>query len=241
MTTVIGQSIGILNAMRIQQAISLNGNRYATFHQLNINTAKDLKKDNSLEFAGLFINIGISEIKESGLSLYLREYKGDAISSYGNTYQLNEGRLPENKNEIALPENVISLLGKNIKVGDIINLPMEISLLKDTEEPYQFSQQFLLTGIVNSNYIGYVSGTIAGIVGEGTAENILPEKYMVYSVDVRTKEKSAFQNVIYSLEKKYAISDSQVQYNDTLLSTMGIKYDSGGENDFGSGFSYMAL
>ena len=241
MTTVIGQSIGILNAMRIQQAISLNGNRYATFHQLNINTAKDLKKDNSLEFAGLFINIGISEIKESGLSLYLTEYKGDAISSYGNTYQLNEGRLPENKNEIALPENVISLLGKNIKVGDIINLPMEISLLKDTEEPYQFSQQFLLTGIVNSNYIGYVSGTIAGIVGEGTAENILPEKYMVYSVDVRTKEKSAFQNVIYSLEKKYAISDSQVQYNDTLLSTMGIKYDSGGENDFGSGFSYMAL
>ena len=94
---------------------------------------------------------------------------------------------------------------------------------------------------MNSNYIGYVSGTIAGIVGEGTAENILPEKYMVYSVDVRTKEKSAFQNVIYSLEKKYAISDSQVQYNDTLLSTMGIKYDSGGENDFGSGFSYMAL
>ncbi|MFQ9573988.1 MAG: ABC transporter permease, partial [Roseburia hominis] len=77
----------------------------------------------------------------------------------------------------------------------------EISLLKDTEEPYQFSQQFLLTGIVNSNYIGYVSGTIDGIVGEGTAENILPEKYMVYSVDVRTKEKSAFQNVIYSLEK----------------------------------------
>jgi len=241
MTTVIGQSIGILNAMRIQQAISLNGNRYATFHQLDINTAKDLKKDNSLEFAGLFITLGISEIKESGLSLYLREYEGDAISSYENAYQLKEGRLPEKKNEIVLPENVISLLGKNIKVGDIITLPMEISLLKDIEEPYQFSQKFLLTGIVNSNYISYVSGTIDEIVGEGTAKNILPEKYVVYSVDVRTKEKNDFQNVIYSLEKKYGVSDSQVQYNDTLLSTMGIKYDSEEENDFGSGFSYMAL
>ena len=34
MTTVIGQSIGILQSMRIQQAAGLNGNRYATFHQL---------------------------------------------------------------------------------------------------------------------------------------------------------------------------------------------------------------
>jgi hypothetical protein len=34
MTTVVGQSIGILNAMRCQQAAYLNGNRYATFHQL---------------------------------------------------------------------------------------------------------------------------------------------------------------------------------------------------------------
>ena len=35
MTTAVGQSIGILQSMRIEQASGLNGNRYATFHQLN--------------------------------------------------------------------------------------------------------------------------------------------------------------------------------------------------------------
>lgn len=34
MTTVIGQSLGILSALRQQQAAALNGNRYVTFHQL---------------------------------------------------------------------------------------------------------------------------------------------------------------------------------------------------------------
>lgn len=32
MTTAIGQSWGILHALREQQARTLNGNRYATFH-----------------------------------------------------------------------------------------------------------------------------------------------------------------------------------------------------------------
>ena len=34
MTTVIGQSIGILQSMRIEQAAGLNGDRYATFYDL---------------------------------------------------------------------------------------------------------------------------------------------------------------------------------------------------------------
>jgi hypothetical protein len=35
MTTVVGQSIGILQNMRINQAASLNGNYYVTLHQLS--------------------------------------------------------------------------------------------------------------------------------------------------------------------------------------------------------------
>jgi len=48
MTTVIGQSIGILQSMRIQQAAGLNGNRYATFHQLGKEQAQKLHEDDRL-------------------------------------------------------------------------------------------------------------------------------------------------------------------------------------------------
>ena len=44
MTTVIGQSIGILQAMRVQQAERLNGSRYATFHQLTQQQAQVLRR-----------------------------------------------------------------------------------------------------------------------------------------------------------------------------------------------------
>lgn len=33
-TTAMGQSVGILQSMRVEQAAGLNGDRYATFHQL---------------------------------------------------------------------------------------------------------------------------------------------------------------------------------------------------------------
>ena len=35
MTTIVGQSLGVLTAMREQQAIALGGNRYATFLQMD--------------------------------------------------------------------------------------------------------------------------------------------------------------------------------------------------------------
>ena len=34
-TTVIGQSIGILQSMRVDQAAGLNGDRYVTFYELD--------------------------------------------------------------------------------------------------------------------------------------------------------------------------------------------------------------
>lgn len=241
MTTVIGQSIGILNAMRTQQAIALNGNRYATFHQVNGKIAEQFKTDESFSFTGAFTTLGFSKLGNSGLTLCLREYHENALSAYTDYYQLDEGTLPKKSNEIALTCNTIELLGENIKIGDEISLPMEVSLLKDTEEPYEYTEKFILTGIIKSNYISYVSGTIDGIAGEGTAEKILPYRYRVFSVDVRTKSKLGFQTVISTAEKKYNIPDSRVQYNDTLLSVMNINYNSTAEGNFGSGFSYMTL
>ena len=74
MTTVVGQSIGILQAMRVSQAASLNGDRYVTFHQLSQEQAQYLSEDNRLIDTGSLINVGYMDLKNSGLTLYLREY-----------------------------------------------------------------------------------------------------------------------------------------------------------------------
>lgn len=65
MTTVIGQSIGILQSMRIQQAAGLNGNRYATFHQLGKEQAQKLHEDDRLYDVGDTIFIGSTPLGNS--------------------------------------------------------------------------------------------------------------------------------------------------------------------------------
>ena len=241
MTTVIGQSIGILNAMRVEQAADLNGNRYATLHQMTAAQANALSKDSRLSYVGKIISIGVSDIQSSKLSILLREYEGNALSAYPGDAQLESGRLPEHAGEIALPRDVLSLLNFNGSIGDRLTLPIHISLLRDTEPAYEYSGDFVLTGILKSNYVGYVSGTTIGIVGEGTASMVLPEKYQLYSVDILTESKKTFQSTLDDLTQTYRIPEYCIQYNDILLYATSITYRFGNEIDTASGFSYMTV
>lgn len=82
MTTVVGQSIGILQSMRTQQAAGLNGNRYVTFHQLDKEQAQRLHEDARLYDVGDTVFIGSTPLSNSSLSLYLWEYHDNALSMY---------------------------------------------------------------------------------------------------------------------------------------------------------------
>ena len=133
MTTVVGQSIGILQAMRVEQAASLNGDRYVTFHQLTEKQAQQRSKDSRLTDVGSLSNVGWLDLKNSGLTLYLREYYGDALKAYPAISEVKEGRLPESECEIALPENALQYLAFDGEMGDIISIPLEVFLRNDME------------------------------------------------------------------------------------------------------------
>ena len=58
MTAVIGQSAGILSAMRQQQAITIGGSQYATFVQMNAEQIETLRNDTRLSYVGVSVPIG---------------------------------------------------------------------------------------------------------------------------------------------------------------------------------------
>ena len=134
MTTVVGQSIGILQSMRINQAASLNGDRYVTFHQLSEEQTQYLSEDTRLTSVG---SLGNAALQNSGLTLYLREYCGNALDAYPAISEIKEGRLPERENEIALSENTLQYLEFNGEIGDTIHIPLEVSLRNDMEAAYE--------------------------------------------------------------------------------------------------------
>ena len=240
MTTVTGQSIGILQSMRIDQAAGLNGNRYATFHQLNKEQAQKLHEDDRLYDAGDIIFVGSMPLGSSSLDLYLREYHDNALSMYPSFGRIEEGRLPEKANEIALSEDAMQYLGLNAAIGSTISLDLRTSVMDNSLPDIEYSADFVLTGILESSYIGYASGMVGGIVGDGTAEKLLPEEYLLYSTDFKTYDKRNFQSIIYDLAADLNVNERFIQYNWILLDALGISYDKAAESDTGTGFSFMA-
>lgn len=242
MTTVVSQSIGVLQAMRINQAASLNGDRYVTFHQLSKEQAQFLSEDNRLTDVGSLINVGYTDLKNSGLTLYVREYCDDALKAYLASSKVIGGHLPERENEIALPENALQYLEFSGTVGDTITLPLEISLKNETDAAYEYSAVFTLCGILENSYLGYSSGVVEGIVGEGTANALLPECYMLYSTDFKTSSTEQFQAIVNELAEKLSVDETNIQYNSILLETLAIAYAEAGTADTEStGFSFMTV
>ena len=240
--SLVGQSIGILQSMRINQAASLNGDRYVTFHQLSEEQMQYLSEDTRLTGTGSLINVGDTALQNSGLTLYLREYCGNALDAYPAIREIKEGRLPERENEIALPENALQYLEFDGKIGDTISIPLEISLRNDMEAAYEYTADFTLCGILENSYLGYSSGIVEGIVGEGTANALLPERYLLYSTDFKTKSTEQFQSIVNELQEELSIDEANIQYNSILLETLGIAYEKAGTVDTESaGFSFMTV
>ena len=241
MTTAVGQSLGILQSMRIEQASSLNGDRYATFHQIKEKEKLQLENDNRLYDVGSFINVGITELGNSGLNLFTREYSGNALNAYPVIKKIKKGTLPALPFEIALPENALPYLGEEIHIGDTITLQARISRMDGTLPEYSYSATYTVCGILESNYIGYSTGTLNAVAGVGTAASVLPDNYLLYSTDFKTKDTLHFQAIVDELANSLGIDNSNIQYNWILLDALGISYREAGKSDTDTGFSFMTL
>ena len=104
-------------------------------------------------------------------------------------------------------------MGFTGSIGDTISLPLSKALRHDvTIEPYDYQADFVLTGITQNNYLGYLYGSILGFVGEGTAKEILPQKYLYYCMDIRTVNSKNFQEIVDDL-----IQTLDIHELDTIL------------------------
>lgn len=78
-------------------------------------------------------------------------------------------------------------------------------------------------------------------MGNGTAENLLPEEYLLYSTDFKTHDKQNFQSIVYDLAAELNVEERYIQYNWVLLDAIGISYDEATSSDAGSGFPFMTV
>ncbi len=226
MTAAVGQSAGVLAAMRQQQAIAIGGDRHATFVQLTSEKVQALENDTRLSYTGRYIALGEQKLNDQ-LSLGLAEYQDGSIAARPAYSRIAEGRLPEAPMELALPEDALQFLGFTGKVGDKLSLSLSKALRHGIiVDAYDYTAEFTLTGIMESNYMGYTGGNILGLAGQGTAERILPPDYLYINVDLKVADRGEFQEVIDDLCARLEIHELDTLYNIPLLHALGIHYDS---------------
>lgn len=225
MTAAVAQSAGLLSAMRQQQAIAIGGNRYATIVQLTEEKVQTLEADSRLSWTGRSVSLGERKLNDQ-LTLGLTEYQGDSLSARPGDTRVAEGRLPNTPMELALPEDALRFLGFDGKVGDRLTLSLSKALRHGiVTESFDYTAEFTLTGILESNYLGYTGGYIQGLAGEGTSGNVLSPEYLYYNADIRTEDRREFQNVMDDLCTKLEIHELDTLYNIPLLNALGIHYD----------------
>ena len=78
MTAVIGQSAGVLSAMRLQQAVAIGGDRHASFVQMNAAQVEALRQDPRLSFVGTHVVVGSMKL-DNTLILCLSDFQEDEI------------------------------------------------------------------------------------------------------------------------------------------------------------------
>ncbi len=242
MTAAIGQSMGVLSAMRQQQAIAIGGNRHAGFVQMNEMQLETLENDSRLSFVGPYIVVGNTRL-DNTLNLGLSEFWEDVTAVYPSISKLKEGRLPENPMEIALPEDVLGYLRFSGELGDKLTLSLEKALRHGVmTNSYDFTAEFTLVGVTESNYLNYTAGVINGVVGQGTAEALLPEEYRYYNVDVRMVDKGTFQATMDDLVTSLNVPELDTLYNTPYLNALGIRYSKEAADVTGvseNGFPFM--
>ncbi|MDE5933183.1 MAG: ABC transporter permease, partial [Lachnospiraceae bacterium] len=242
MTAAVGQSVVVLSAMRKQQAIAIGGDRYATFVQLTEEQAQFLERDERLSYAGRSVTLGSMELNDL-LYLDLAEYWDGGIEMRPAHARLVGGRLPEGPMEIALSEDALQFLGFTGEIGDTIPLSLSKALRHGVQiEAYDYQAEFVLTGITESNYMGYTNGRILGFVGEGTAAAVLPSEYLYYNVDVKTADKKHFQSVMNDIGSTLNLHELDTTYNFPYLKALGIRYAKEEDDSVSDeGFSYLFL
>ena len=125
-------------------------------------------------------------------------------------------------------------------VDDTIRLTLTVSTMDGLLPEVEYTADFTLTGILESSYLGYSSGTVQGIVGKGSAEVLLPAAYRLISTDFKTQSKQDFQRIVRELAETLQVDAAFIQYNPVLLNALGIAYDADEGGDTDSGFPFMA-
>ncbi len=124
MITAVTTFVSSMQDFMIRASIESEGNWYIRFANMPAGSLTLLEQEKKIEATALRHGVGYAEPgtieNKDKPYLYLEEFTADSFDMLA--VRLAEGRLPENSNELLLPEHLLSTGGAAYRVGDTVTL-----------------------------------------------------------------------------------------------------------------------
>lgn len=229
----------------VQQAtIDNTGEWHASFHQVKSSDISILDNDPRIQRTMVHRNLGYAVLEESKNNLkpylYISEYDSDSFDKF--PVKLLSGRLPENRNELIVPQHIETNAGVSLQRGDTITLEIgqRFATVVDSPErniqilnqntPYQpeveqftpeFSREYTIVGVFarpGHERFGAPGYTVISYLDSASLQ---PTESVTVSVLFQKLNRSLYENSS-SISDNIGLSNDAVTFNTELLRYYGL-------------------
>lgn len=180
LTTTLLTSVALtcLNWFNANKGMTIerSGSFHGVYKRVNINGVNILKNNIDIESIGVFKTVGYSSFKENNLSIV---YADNNTNDMGNV-KFVKGSIPLKKNEIAIQEGYLNLLGINSRIGEKVSLEYE-----SKEDGKIKKYNFILSGIIKDSEINKANKNYTSIISENFLKGEESSKDMKFNAYVR--------------------------------------------------------
>ena len=219
-----------------QETIKSRGPHHIEFQNLSDEEAGTIQNNINVSKSYFYSTIGFAEFLDSANESKPYYYVAGASREMLEAFELKEGRIPENDQEVVISEHIHYNANKYYKVGDTLDISLG-HRYQDGEELFQneqyleelqdkvldgVSKQYKIVGIVARTFVedytaaGYSVFTLSHEFSKSKANNLLVEFH---------KPKDTFE-IGSAIQNELSLENRDVNYNSSLLYYYGTtRYD----------------
>lgn len=220
LTTTLLTSVGItainwLDSNK-QQSIERAGSHHAIYKRADEDDIKVIENNIDIESFGLSRGLGIAEYNEDSLTLM---YIDENAAKFNNV-KFIEGNLPVKKNQIAIEDEQLKIVGIEPKIGEVIKIKYESRLTKEIKE-----KEFVISGIMETPEMAKVAKRYTSIVSKEFLETEEYEEGLEFNTYVRVngEEKLSGSDIKFKAESvagDVGLNEYEVIINEDYINAM---------------------
>lgn len=220
LTTTLLTSVGITTAnwmeVNKQQTIERSGSHHAMYRRVNEEHIEIIENNIDIESFGCSKSVGIAKNNEDTLIVM---YVDENAAEFNNV-KIIEGRLPVNKNEIAIEDNYLDIVGVKPNIGETVKIKYESILTEEVKE-----KEFVISGIMETSEMAKAVKRYSSIVSKEYLDTEEYEAGMEFNTYVRVngEEKLSGDDVKYkakSIAGDVGLNEYEVKINEDYISAM---------------------